>query len=90
MPRSDLLSSWGTQRQAMAEFPKWLHKDWKATEKAPGHHVAGASKLVHTAEDALELLEKGWTEDAPQPAKKEAPKPEEPKAPAKKEALKEK
>lgn len=48
------------------EWPKWVHKDWKAKDKG---FVPGASKLVADAEELQAALSEGWSEAPSVPAK---------------------
>lgn len=50
------------------EYPKWLHKDWKETDKAPGHQEPGKSVLVHSTDEEKAYVARGFS-DAP-PSKK--------------------
>lgn len=61
-------------RPEQVEFPKYLHKGWKETDKAPGHYEPEVSKLAHSPEQEKELIAKGFSH-AP-PSKKEAVKKE--------------
>lgn len=57
------------------EWPKWVHKGWKATGKTPGHFEPAESKLVHS-EEQLKELGGDWTDSPPKSApeaKKEVP-----------------
>lgn len=53
------------------EFPKWLHKDWKANSQNEGFWVPGESKLAKNAEHMAELQKDGFS-DAPPTASKGA------------------
>lgn len=54
------------------EFPKWVHKGWKESGKAEGHHEAAESKLAHNEEELKALVAKGFSES---PLKVEAKSP---------------
>lgn len=51
------------------EFPKWLHKG-STQAKGASHQVPAESKLVHSAEEAKELLASGWSESPTKDAAK--------------------
>ena len=62
---------------AEVEFPKWLDKGWKTSDKAKDCFEPAESKLAEDAETVADLLSKGWTEAPP---KKETKAKVEPKA----------
>lgn len=60
------------------EYPKYLHKGWKATAKGGGHFEPAESRLVKSKAEHDELGAE-WTDAPPKqeaPAKKEAAKKE--------------
>lgn len=46
------------------EFPKWVHKGWKASSKGGNHETPSESRLVQSAEE-LKALGSEWSEEPP-------------------------
>lgn len=44
------------------EFPKYLFKEWKKSEKSTEHYVASQKRLVHNAEEEAVARKEGFSD----------------------------